>query len=458
LVDRGESLTDVAEVVRRTLSARTRDHHLVEDLTQETLVRMAAAEHRLPADAHRAYAIVTARNLLVSHARRQSVRSRHLHRLVEHRDPGGPEQRVLDSEESAAMAAALGALGADERDLLLRHEAEGVDLATLAEEAGVSTGAVAMRLARARAELRLEFVLAFRHVELPTPRCRAVLLALSAGDRRQQEKVDAAGHLDECEVCASLAPPIRKRSRWIAGWLLVPFGEAIRRAWRAARGHPLRVAAAGATMAAVATTGRAVTQPWDAPPSPPSGTSVTATTMTGGRGEMPSQPDAGSPAAGTVAVPTTASALAPATPTRGATSCPDPVPLDQVDPRTAIGCPFASTTLVVTDVIAGEGFLATTAGGRSVRLQLVGTGVSPADIAPRQQLTVSGRIAAPPSGSGIQAARPELDLEANRGDVQVTPPSTPTTLPTPSTPLSTATSLPPLPSPPPPPPPTLPTG
>jgi hypothetical protein len=69
----------------------------------------------------------------------------------------------------------------------------------------VTSGAIAMRLARARATLRLEFLLAVRRVELPTDRCRLVLLALSAGDRRRQPKLDAAGHLDTCPTCAALA-------------------------------------------------------------------------------------------------------------------------------------------------------------------------------------------------------------------------------------------------------------
>ena len=63
---------------------------------------------------------------------------------------------------------ALERIDPDDRDLLLRHESEGVDLATLAHHANVSTGAIAMRLTRARAALRLEFLLAFRRIELPT--------------------------------------------------------------------------------------------------------------------------------------------------------------------------------------------------------------------------------------------------------------------------------------------------
>src|SRR4051795_4319848 len=59
-----EPLLDVTDVVRRVVGARVRDPHLREDLTQETLVRVAAVARRLDGDAVQAYAIVTARNLI----------------------------------------------------------------------------------------------------------------------------------------------------------------------------------------------------------------------------------------------------------------------------------------------------------------------------------------------------------------------------------------------------------
>ena len=85
-----DSLVAVSDVVRQTLAARTRDRHLIEDLTQETLVRIAATEHRFNPDEQRAYAVTTARNLLTSHARGQSVQRRHIHRLVDYAGLGGP--------------------------------------------------------------------------------------------------------------------------------------------------------------------------------------------------------------------------------------------------------------------------------------------------------------------------------------------------------------------------------
>ena len=145
-------------------------------------------------DELRAYAVVTARNLLDSHFRGQSVQRRHQHRLVEPDGATDPEQRTIDNEETAALASALTRLDPGERDLLVRHEVTGTDLATLADETNISRGAIAMRLARARANLRLEFLLVFRRLSLPTPQCRPVLLALAAGDRRREAQLDAVGH------------------------------------------------------------------------------------------------------------------------------------------------------------------------------------------------------------------------------------------------------------------------
>ena len=149
---RHDSLADVSGVVRRTLAARTRDQHLIDDLTQETLARLADSAHQLSPDAQRAYAVVVARNLLASHFRGQSVYGRHAHRLIEHRDPDDPAQLTVDKEEIEALTSALSQLDPAERDLLMRHEVSGTDLATLAEDARVSSGAIAMRLARGTGE------------------------------------------------------------------------------------------------------------------------------------------------------------------------------------------------------------------------------------------------------------------------------------------------------------------
>lgn len=78
---------------------------------------------------------------------------------------------------------------------------------------GVTAGAVAAQLNRTRARLRVEYLLALQDGDPPTDRCRPVLLALSMADRRRQREVDAARHLLECDVCATLSQPLLQRGQ-----------------------------------------------------------------------------------------------------------------------------------------------------------------------------------------------------------------------------------------------------
>jgi RNA polymerase sigma factor (sigma-70 family) len=371
-----DDLADLAVVVRRVVAARVRDVHLVEDLTQETLVHVAAADPRLAPDARAAYAIVTARNVVVSHARSTAIHDRHAHRLVDYTSLTGPEELTLEREESDALAEALQQLDGNDRDLLLRHEAYGDSTEVLAAENATTSGAVAMRLARARATLRLEFLLAFRRIELPTQRCRPVLLALSAGDRRRQQNLGVAAHLLRCATCAQLAEPVTERRRGLAGWFFVPAADALRRGWRSLRhNHVTQAVAAAVTAVAVAAVIILAQPSNDAPVAarPP----ITAAPV---------------PIPATTAPSTTAVTTAPSV-----AACPPPAPLDQLDPATTpLGCPVAPTVLTVTDVPADEGFWATTTDA-DVWVQLVGDGESPIEIVAGAPVTISGATGDPTS-------------------------------------------------------------
>jgi anti-sigma regulatory factor (Ser/Thr protein kinase) len=85
-------------------------------------------------------------------------------------------------------------------------------------------GAVAAQLARARARLRVEYLLELEPTKPPSGRCRPVLLALSAGDRRRQRELDAGGHLLGCGWCARLSEPLldRRRTAGVAGEVRIP--------------------------------------------------------------------------------------------------------------------------------------------------------------------------------------------------------------------------------------------
>ena len=415
-------------MVRRTLAARTRDQHLVEDLTQETLARLTGTEHRFSPDAQRAYAVVTA-DLLVSHFRRQSVRGRHLHRLLDDEGSDDPAQATLDKEESDAMTSALSQLDPAERALLMRHEVSGTDLATLAGEANVTSGAIAMRLARAWANLRLEFLLAFRRMKSPTNHCRPVLLAFAVGDRRRQAQLDADEHVRTCSACTQLVGPMTQRDRRIAGWLLIPVVEGLRRGWRALRSHPVHAASTALILAGTGALFVAVRSPNDeaapatvvapaATATAPRAVPVASTTMAPTPSAAPSsatpsvgrtptparasptapapEPTAPAPARAspTAAAPAPAPPTAPAPPeTSPATEppCPAPAPLDEMNLADALGCPFAETAVTVT-AVSGDGFQAVTTAQSPVSVDVSGGLGLPVALVPGLRLAITGTV------------------------------------------------------------------
>lgn len=200
-------------LVRRVVARRLADQDAVDDIVQETLARLLAARGRLDDRAVGPYAIVTARNLVVSFWRRTETGKRHEHRLLDPREPLAPDEPVFEREESEAVRAALERLLPAEREVLLAHVVEGRDTSSLAEASGSTAGAVAARLSRSRAKLRVEYLVELAG-EPPTSRCRPVLFSLSAGDRRRQAELDVGYHLLECDFCAALSDTlIDRRSR-----------------------------------------------------------------------------------------------------------------------------------------------------------------------------------------------------------------------------------------------------
>lgn len=196
-------------ILRRVIGARMGGHPEAEDLVQEALARLIAAGDRIDAATIEAYAITTARNLVASFWRDGDRFSRHRHRMVDLRPPDSPDERLLAFENRAAMATALDAFDPAERDLLLAHELTGTSTADLAAERNSTPGAVAAHLHRLRSRLRVEYLLALEQAEPPSDRCRPVLYALSANDRRRQLSLDTEQHLLECGLCRRLRPALQ---------------------------------------------------------------------------------------------------------------------------------------------------------------------------------------------------------------------------------------------------------
>jgi serine/threonine-protein kinase RsbT len=206
-----DDLAALAPMVRRIVAARVPDAATVEDLVQETLVRVLAAAPRVEPGMLEPYAIATARNLVASLWRDEDRQRRNQHRIVDLQPEDSPDEGLLAREEQSAVARALARLSDRERETLLAHEVSGQDTRSLALEAGSTAGAVAAQLNRTRARLRVEYLLAVEGTEPPTDRCRAVLMAVSSGDRRRQREVEAARHLLECDFCARLSQPLVER-------------------------------------------------------------------------------------------------------------------------------------------------------------------------------------------------------------------------------------------------------
>jgi RNA polymerase sigma factor (sigma-70 family) len=234
-------LIAVIEPIRKAVTDRWTDRPDLdpEDIVQETLARVWAERWRLERGALLGYAVVVARNLVTSVERREDRHRRHEHRLAEPATGVDPASAFLTAEERAAVLQALGALRQEDQQLLLEHEVAGVEAREIAAAHGVRANTLAARLARARARLRVEHVLALRHVTLPTPRCRGVLEALSLGDRSRQRTLLAAEHLLGCRTCAVLAEPLLTRRRSLTGLAPVALLVPLSRLWRWIRANPV---------------------------------------------------------------------------------------------------------------------------------------------------------------------------------------------------------------------------
>ena len=200
--DEDEAFIELVPMLRRVISARVKDPHAVDDLVQETLVRVMAARSRFEPEKLPHYASVTARNLVASMAEKNDRARQRSHLLVDGTEAESPVADLLRQEERSSVSAALAKLPAADRDLLLAHEVDGQDTISMAAGRGSTPGAVAARLGRARANLRVEYLLITEGIEPPTDRCRPVLRALSSGDRRRQRELDVSGHLLACPACA----------------------------------------------------------------------------------------------------------------------------------------------------------------------------------------------------------------------------------------------------------------
>lgn len=376
-----QALAAVQETVRRFVLSRSGPHGQqdLEDVVQEVMTRLLENRSRLERAAWAPYALVSARNLLLDRDRAGRIRHRHRHRLHAPDLTASAEEQVLTQEEHTAMRRALTTLPPELGDLLeQRYGTDEVPTRSLAP-------AAAARLARARARLRVAYLLEHTGLALPTHRCRPVLEAVSSADTRRQERLGAARHLSACRVCATYAPVLLGRQRALAAlhplaWVGVAFGSL----WGATRRQPVRTTAAVTTAAAVAVAGTLVL--------------------------------AGPADRAVVAAPAGQVATAPSPVPRARS----PLPLDGSVPAAG---PVQVSDVVVQAVPADEGFWVGDGPGRRLWVRLVGAGESAAAVRAGDRVAFSGRVVPLPPGyvdrAGITAAEGREELRALQVYVEV---------------------------------------
>lgn len=366
--------------IRRVVAARTANAADVDDLVQDCLERLLAVHGRLTPEAVLPYAIVTARNLVTSHARSAVRRAAAAPRVIDLRAPDRPEDVVLAGEARRAMAMALGQLSPQERSDILTYYRDDPPPAGGRPE---PTGALRVRMARTRAKLRLEYLLAFRRIELPTPHCRRVLLAISGGDTRRQRELSAGQHLLDCGTCAMLSEPLDRRSIALTA-ISLPGGLA---AWAMAKAqaHPVQAAVSVAAGSAVVA-GAAVAVP----------RILAASAAPAAHASPPSSPSAASPR------PTASPSHPPVISHLSVAGRPVPDARVTRSIRAMIGESAAASGVRVDAVVTRNGFWIGTPTAR-VWVQLVGP-LEPLRIRPGDRVRFTGTVAGNPPGDRHEPA------------------------------------------------------
>jgi RNA polymerase sigma-70 factor (ECF subfamily) len=127
-------------------------------------------------------------------------------------DPGpAPDRQAHAREIGAALATAIGALPAEQREVLVLRDVEGLSADEAAEVVGIEVAALKSRLHRARVALRerLAGVLDARQTEP----CRELAHELSAYVGAEIDQTTCAKieeHLAHCERCAGTCDALRR--------------------------------------------------------------------------------------------------------------------------------------------------------------------------------------------------------------------------------------------------------
>lgn len=153
--------TDWAEIYAATyedlvrfLHRKVWDAGRAEDLAQEAFVRALGLSPAQSPDSPRAWLFTVAGNLARDEARTAIRRRKHL-TLISNEEPDSapdPQRDLEETEKMEEVREALGSLSERDREILLLWDA-GLSYAEIAEQTGLSHGAIGTTLARARRRL-----------------------------------------------------------------------------------------------------------------------------------------------------------------------------------------------------------------------------------------------------------------------------------------------------------------
>jgi RNA polymerase sigma-70 factor (ECF subfamily) len=158
-----------------------------------------------------------------------------------------PDARAHAREIGEALSHAIGALPADQREVLILRDVEGLDAEQAAEVVGIEVGALKSRLHRARMALRNELagILGNDDAAEPCPELAQELTAYAGSEIDQATCVQIEQHLATCARCAGACDALK---RTVSLCRRLP-GDAVP--------APVRTAVRDAILATIATSPRA---------------------------------------------------------------------------------------------------------------------------------------------------------------------------------------------------------
>jgi RNA polymerase sigma-70 factor (ECF subfamily) len=124
-----------------------------------------------------------------------------------------PDARAHAREIGAALAAAIAALPAEHREVLVLRDVEGLSAEEAAAVVGVEVGALKSRLHRARAQLRSELAALLGEAEIGEPPCPELaqeLTAYAAEEIDQAACVRIEDHLSRCPRCRGACDTLKR--------------------------------------------------------------------------------------------------------------------------------------------------------------------------------------------------------------------------------------------------------